>query len=167
MTRPRASRPHRPGYGILPPDEGTGLLPWSWAEERLRRSHDYWVATIRPDARPHLMPVWGIWHDASFWFSSSNRSRKARNLLGNPGCAVSTDNADEPVVLEGTAELVADRHAIAVYAGLVDEKYATSFGAEFYDPSVNSVFRVRPTRVLALTEHDFTGSPTRWTFADS
>ena len=45
-----------PGYGIVGPDEGRGLLPWSWAEERLIASHDYWVATVWPDGRPHVMP---------------------------------------------------------------------------------------------------------------
>lgn len=39
-----------PGYGILPPDEGSGLLDWSWGAERLSRSHIYWIATVRPDS---------------------------------------------------------------------------------------------------------------------
>ena len=47
---PHASRPHMPGYGTQGPTEGTGLLPWSWATERLTRSHDYWVATTRSTA---------------------------------------------------------------------------------------------------------------------
>ncbi len=42
---PVASRPFMPGYGILPADAGSGLLPWAWAVERLERSHNYWVAT--------------------------------------------------------------------------------------------------------------------------
>ena len=33
-----------PGYGTLGAEEGIGLLPWAWAEERLVRSHDYWFA---------------------------------------------------------------------------------------------------------------------------
>jgi hypothetical protein len=41
MPEPRASRPYMPDYGVQPADEGTGLLPWSWAEERLIGSHDY------------------------------------------------------------------------------------------------------------------------------
>ena len=24
-----------PGYGVVGPEEGSGLLPWSWAQERL------------------------------------------------------------------------------------------------------------------------------------
>ena len=74
MRTPTASRPYMPGYGIAEPEDGQGLLPWSWAEERLVSSHDYWVATSRPDGRPHLMPVWGVWFDDAWWFSSGRRS---------------------------------------------------------------------------------------------
>src|SRR3982074_838718 len=115
MAEPIASRPDMPGYGVLEADQGSGLLPWSGARERLERSHDYWVATTRPDGRPHVMPVWGIFVDDVLWFSSSRGSRKARNLAANPRCAITTDNAYEPVVIEGTAELVHDLTAIAAF----------------------------------------------------
>jgi hypothetical protein len=52
-----ASRPFMPGYGVAPASEGSGLLPWSWAEDKLRTSHDYWLGSVWPDGRPHLMPV--------------------------------------------------------------------------------------------------------------
>ncbi|HXN58297.1 MAG TPA: hypothetical protein VN912_06910 [Candidatus Angelobacter sp.] len=45
MAEPIGTRPHMPGYGTLDAEHGTGLLPWSWARERLERSHDYWVAS--------------------------------------------------------------------------------------------------------------------------
>ena len=73
-----------PGYGTQPEGEGGGLLPWSWAEERLVRSHDFWLATVTPHGAPHLMPVWAVWHEGQLWFSSSNGSRKARNLGSEP-----------------------------------------------------------------------------------
>jgi general stress protein 26 len=102
-----------PGNGIVGPAEGRGPLPWSWAEERLTLSHNYWVATVRPDWRPHVMPVEGIRHDQSVWFASSVRSRKARNLHADPRIVVTTDNPIEPVVIEGVAEVVRDAEAIA------------------------------------------------------
>jgi PPOX class probable F420-dependent enzyme len=153
-----------PGYGISGPDEGTGLLPWSWATERLARSHDYWVATVRPDGRPHVMPVWGVWDDGAVWFSSSNGARKSRNIAANSECVVTTSDANEPVVVEGVAERVAAAHVIARFAQLVNEKYETEIPVEFYDPAENTVFRVTPRTVIGLTESDFTGSPTRWGF---
>ena len=33
---PNASRPHMPGYGL--PKGTKGLLPWGWAEQRLKKS---------------------------------------------------------------------------------------------------------------------------------
>jgi len=156
-----------PGYGMLDADKGTGLLPWSWAVERLERSHDYWVATIRPDGRPHVMPVWGIWLENAVWFSSSRGSRKARNLAANPNCTVTTDNAFEPVVIEGTAELVQDVTAIAAFVININDKYRTGYGVDFFSAAENACFRVHPRWAFGLTESDFTGSPTRWVFTTS
>jgi hypothetical protein len=31
-----------PGYGL--PKGSSGLLPWKWAEQRLKKSHNYWIA---------------------------------------------------------------------------------------------------------------------------
>ena len=113
MTEPTATRPYMPGYGIQPATAGSGLLPWSWAEQRLIRSHDFWLATVTPDGAPHLMPVWAVWHTGALWFSSSNGSRKARNLAGQPRCSLATDDPLEPVVVQGRAERVTEPAALA------------------------------------------------------
>jgi len=154
-----------PGYGVLGPTEGTGLLPWSWAEERLAGSHDYWVATVRPDGQPHVMPVWGVWDAGCLWFSSSLGSRKARNLDVDPRLTVTTDNASEPVVVDGTAEQIVALEACSRFLGLSNAKYGTDYAVEFLDPTVNATFRVTPRWVFGLVEADFAGSPTRWVFA--
>ena len=153
-----------PGYGVRPAGEGTGLLPWSWAEERLVSSRNYWVTTVWPDGRPHLMPVWGMWHEDSFWFSSSKPSRKARNLTADPRCMVATEDAVNPVVVEGQASLVTDRDELAMMLALENAKYSTDYGIETLDPAINSTFRVRPRWVFGLRTDDFAGSPTRWDF---
>src|SRR5262245_33419548 len=124
-VEPRARRPHMPGYGVLAPDEGTGLLPWSWAQERLTASHDYWLATVWPSGRPHITPVWGVWREGSLWFSCSRASRKARNLEVSPLAAATTDDALDPVVVEGKALLLRRRDAIESFAHACDAKYGT------------------------------------------
>src|SRR5258708_9733703 len=111
---PKASRPRMPGYGT---QTGTkGLLPWTWAEERLRRSHNYYVMTVRPDATPHAMPAWGIWVDDRFYFSTGAKSRKARNLAANASCVVCTDHPAEAVVLEGTSSPMQDAERLSATA---------------------------------------------------
>ena len=159
---PKATRPYMPGYGIQGPKEGSGLLPWSWAVERLTSSHDYWVATVDLDGKPAVMPVWGAWIDDAVWFSSSPRSRRARNLSRDPRCTVTTDNALEPVSLEGTAERIEDRTAVETFTAAINPKYNEQIPVEFF--ADNALFAVRPNVVLALTEADFTSSPTRWQF---
>ncbi len=153
-----------PGYGILGPTEGSGLLPWSWATERLARSHDYWVASVWPDGRPHVMPVWGVWLDDAVWFSSSIRSRKVRNLAADARCVVTTDDALEPVIAEGRAGIVTDQPDIAAFLAASNSKYDTDYGIDFLDPAVNATIRLRPAWVFGLDEADFIGSPTRWRF---
>jgi PPOX class probable F420-dependent enzyme len=161
MPVPRASRPYMPDYGIAGPDEGGGLLPWSWAEERLTRSRNYWVSSLWPDGRPHLMPVWGAWDGEALWFSSGGRSRKARNLAADPRCVVATDDSNEPVIVDGAAELERDRAEIERVAALLDSKYG-GITAGFL--AAHATVRVRPSRAFAIAHDDFTGSPTRWLF---
>jgi nitroimidazol reductase NimA-like FMN-containing flavoprotein (pyridoxamine 5'-phosphate oxidase superfamily) len=165
MSEPAASRPHMPGYGTAPADQGRGLLPWSWAEERLARSHDFWLATVTPGGAPHLMPVWAVWLGGRLWFSSSNGSRKARNLAAEPRCSLATDNPLEPVVAHGRAVRITSRDALTAMLAAENAKYGTSYGWDMVDPAANSVFALRLEWVFALDSSDFTGSPTRFTFA--
>ncbi len=153
-----------PGYGIVGPNEGSGLLAWSWAEERLASSRNYWVVTVWPDGRPHAMPVWGVWDAGEFWFSSSRRARKVLNLLADPRCVIGTEDARNPVVVEGIATVVTHRERLRRILALVNLKYQTGYTMELLDPAVNATVMVRPTWVFGLREGDFTGSPTRWVF---
>jgi nitroimidazol reductase NimA-like FMN-containing flavoprotein (pyridoxamine 5'-phosphate oxidase superfamily) len=162
--QPRTTRPYMPGYGTLPANEGSGLLPWAWAEERLVVSRNYWMVTVWPDGHPHAMPVWGMWHEGAFLFSSSNPSRKAKNLTANPRCVVTTEDALNPVVVEGTAERITNEKDIAEMLALENAKYGTDYKIDSLDPAVNSCFRVRPRWVFGIKHDDFVGSPTRWDF---
>ena len=98
-----------PGYGL--PKGNKGLLPWTWAEQRLKKSHNYWITTVKPDGSPqpspHTMVVWGLWQDGRFLFSTGSKSRKARNLAQNAHCIVCTELANEAVIVEGVA-VIAD-----------------------------------------------------------
>jgi general stress protein 26 len=153
-----------PGYGTLGAEEGVGLLPWSWAEERLVRSHEYWLATVTPSGAPHLMPVWAIWHEERLWFSSAKGSRKALDLAGEPRCALSTEDPLEPIVVQGRARQITDRGALETMLAAENAKYGTDYGLDMVDPSSNSVFAQTPEWVFALDSADFTGSPTRFIF---
>ena len=160
-AEPKASRPHMPGYGILDAKSGRGLLPWGWATERLEKARNYWIATTRPDGRPHAMPVWGVWLDGAFYFSTGRESRKARNLAANPRIVVGAEPADEAIVVEGVAEAVTDPALLRQFADLYGAKYQWDMEG-FAEP----VYAVRPAAAFAFIAGtgEFTGSATRWLF---
>lgn len=153
-----------PGYGIAPAEAGSGLLPWSWAAERLAGARNYWVASVWPDGRPHSMPVWGVWDDSVLWFTSSVSSRKVKNLRADPRCVVTTEDAGDPVVIEGRAKFTTDRAVIRRVLDLMNEKYRSDLVEGFLDPAVNATIGVPPDQVISMRHGDFTGSPTRWRF---
>jgi PPOX class probable F420-dependent enzyme len=158
-----------PGYGV--PTEPEGMLPWSFAADRLSSSHDYWLATVWPDGRPHVMPVWGAWFDDRLWFSTDQISRKARNLRADARCVVTTDNPLEPVVLDGMAEMITDRAQVVALTEVLRVKYSAEwleevYTVDFFDANLGGggTYRVTPTSVFALKQSEFTTSPTRWRF---
>lgn len=149
-----------PGYGL--PVGTKGLLPWKWADDRLRRSHNYWVITVRPDGAPHAMPVWGIWIDGSFFFSTGRESRKARNLAANPRCIVCSEKSAEAAIVEGTAVEVTDDAGVI---GRVAPFYGRKYKPWKLDTSMGPVFEVRARTVFGLREKTFKAA-TRWKFDD-
>jgi hypothetical protein len=167
-TAPKTSRIHAPGYGF--PESKKGLLPWSWAEQRLKKSHNYWITTVKPDASPqdvspHTMVVWGLWQGGRLLFSTGSKSRKARNLAQNSNCIICTEHAHEAVIVEGVAEianLAARRKLIPAY----ERKYKFSLATMKDDilSMKEPVYSVRPLVVFGLWEKHFQTKSTRWKF---
>jgi hypothetical protein len=153
MTTPLLGRPQMPGYGV--PDELDDALPWSWAEERLSDCRNYFVASTRPDGRPHAMPVWGVWVHGMFVFSTAITSVKSKNLIANPACVVTAELGPDALVLEGDAKIT----PLAELPDFVDtykEKYD-------YTIEEGPVWAVRPRVAFGFVEDDsFAQTATRW-----
>ena len=76
-------------------------------EERLRSSEMVWLTTVRPDGRPHSVPVWFLWESATILIFSQPNTQKIRNLRQNHAVTLAFDETKKGVViLEGTAELL-------------------------------------------------------------
>ncbi len=161
---PKATRPHMPDYGLLKSKKG--LLPWKWAEAKLKKSRQYWIATTRPDGRPHVMIIWGLWMDGRLYFSTGKTSRKARNLASNPNCTMCTDDSGEAVILEGVVEHEREGETIRNFLRLYEKKYKfdMSSGADDFLKLKEPVFYLRPKVAFALWEKKFSTSATRWLF---
>jgi len=164
-SEPRASRPQARNYQI--PTSEEGLLPWSHVEQRLERARNYWLATTRPDGRPHVKPVWGVWVDGALYVDGSPTSRWARNLAVNPAATVHLESGDDVVILEGTVE---DLNTDAELGARVAAIYIAKYGLAPDDPILpqpvtRGIFRLRPR--LALAWSAFPTDATRWRFDEA
>jgi len=74
-------------------------------DERLGVETSCWLATTRPDGRPHLTPIWFVFHGGRFWICTVPGSVKAANVRADPRVSVSLESAGAPVVAEGRAVL--------------------------------------------------------------
>lgn len=72
-------------------------------EARLGRETEIWLATVREDERPHLVPVWFIWLDEKLYISTATLSQKWVNLLTNQHVALSLPDPRNVVIFEGIA----------------------------------------------------------------
>jgi nitroimidazol reductase NimA-like FMN-containing flavoprotein (pyridoxamine 5'-phosphate oxidase superfamily) len=105
------------------------------------------------------MIVWGLWLDGTFYFSTGNQSRKAKNLANNPKCVICTEHAEQAVLVEGTATPTTEPAILKRFGALYQKKYKWDMSG-----FAESVYVVRPRVAFGLYEKDFMGSATRWRF---
>ncbi len=153
-------RPVWPDYGVGP--ESDGLLEWAWVEEQLTGARNYWLATTRPDGRPHAAPVWGVWLDGRLYFGTGRASVKGRNLAAQPAIAVHLESGDDAVMLEGRATEVTDPEERARVSARYHEKYGMA--PDGPEGSDSPLFAVSPRVACAWHEQDYPRTVTRWRF---
>jgi nitroimidazol reductase NimA-like FMN-containing flavoprotein (pyridoxamine 5'-phosphate oxidase superfamily) len=161
---------------------------WSSAEERLanpEKGRTYWLATVRADGRPHVMPLIGLWFEGAFYFLTGDGTRKGRNLAGDPRCVITASSTALPsldLIIEGDARKVTDekplRQVIEAFGSRLEwpleirgeEVYGES--APTAGPPPYSVYQVTPALVfglpgmLGMEQFDPADlpRPTRWEF---
>jgi hypothetical protein len=107
----------------LPPIE------WSHIREQLdtswrlqggggQENRTFWLATVRPDGRPHSTAVGALWTDDRLFFTSGPTTRKSQNLGTNPACTMSVSLADVDLAIEGRAARVTDPETLERAAAL-------------------------------------------------
>jgi PPOX class probable F420-dependent enzyme len=122
------------------------LERWRAIEARLGREATVWLATVRNDGRPHLVPVWFVWHNEHVYFTTAGTSQKYANLRYNQRVALSLSDPYSVVIIEGEAHAT-DRQTTEEVAEQFVHKYEWDFRL---DESADwRLVQVRPGRVLA------------------
>ncbi|MBO0888295.1 pyridoxamine 5'-phosphate oxidase family protein [Candidatus Bathyarchaeota archaeon] len=146
-----------PGYQTMF-RKGAKSLSWASASKKLSKAHNYWLSTIGPNRKPHTMPVWGVWFDQAFYFSTGPRSRKARNIEKNPNCVICPENAEIAIILEGQARKASPNPLLRRVVKNYERKYNWKMQG-----SEDSFYRVQPMKAFGIVESG-ASNPTRWSF---
>jgi uncharacterized pyridoxamine 5'-phosphate oxidase family protein len=149
---------------------GATRTPWIEASGYLDEARIYWLATVRPDGRPHVTPLFSVWVDDALYFCTGVSERKAKNLADNAQCVILTGcNITEglDVVVEGEAVRITDlaklERVAARYASKYNWHYTIRDQAFSGPGGAALVFEVQPTTAFGFGKGDFF-SQTRWRF---
>lgn len=158
------------------PADSARPIPWAKARGRLEQGDTYWLATVRPDGRPHAVPVLAVWTDGALHFVASGTSRKAKNLAHNSHCVITVRSHALDLVVEGEATKVCDaaklKRVAEVYASkygwhvtVRDGAFHDAEGAPTAGPPPYEVYEVTPTVAFGFgTREETMAAATRWRF---
>jgi pyridoxine/pyridoxamine 5'-phosphate oxidase len=152
-------------------------IPWSRAATALESERPpngtTFLATTRPDGRPHLAGVGAMWDGGKMYIVSGPATRKSRNLAENPNCAVALSLPGLDLVIEGVAERVTDEttlHRLAKRyadegwpATVKDGAFTHEFSAPSAGPPPWYVYAITPTQAFGVASAEPHGA-TRWRF---
>lgn len=107
------------------------------------------------------MPIWCVWTNNAFYFSTGAQSLKARNLAANPHCVISVEHGEGSVMVEGTAHITATEN--------VPPEAFTAYKVKYdweLDPQMGPIYRMQPRVLFGFSNvpGEYAGSATRWKF---
>lgn len=109
-------------------------------DARLDTALNIWLATVRPDGRPHLIPIWFVIDNGRWYICTGSRSVKARNLHANPHVALALEDGANAYVVEGEARPVEPNADVI-------RNFKTKYDWDITaDPPYDQVFEITVTR---------------------
>ncbi len=167
----------REGRGTAAAGEAGNSRPVRWedAQQRLTKGGWFWLATVRPDGAPHVMPVFAVWSESGLFVASKDMARKSRNLAADGRCVIATDSGDLHLIVEGEARRVRDevtlRRASDAFKAIYDwptvvmgDKLDAEYGAPTSGGPPYDIYEIVPTKAFGLPTDGESFTPTRWHF---
>jgi PPOX class probable F420-dependent enzyme len=117
------------------------------------------VATIGPNGRPHLMPLWYVpQRDGDLIGWTFAKSQKARNLERDPRATVQIEDGVEyqelrGVMLECEVETERDADKVADFGMAIFERYAPSGNTGQLPPEVREMVHEQAPKRIGLRFH--------------
>lgn len=157
ITRPKFPK----GYV----DKPVSFVEWDWVSAQLTESTIYWLCSVSPDGKPHVVPRWGVFLDGRIYYDGSPETRHGLNIKSNPSISVHLENGTQPVILNGTS--VPSAKPSPEFGKKLSQEYKKKYTELGYAPEPNSwdgggLFVFTPRECIAWSK--FTEDPTKFIF---
>jgi Pyridoxamine 5'-phosphate oxidase len=134
-----------PGYG-----KPKKTLPWRDVKRDLEEAPNYWVASTRPDGRPHVVPRDGLWLDDTWYYGGSDDTVHNRNLQHNRSLAMHIGDGMKAIIVEGKADFVHPPSDVAERLADANNRKYAHYGMKATPETYTAgVWALKARRVLA------------------
>jgi len=104
-----------------------------------------WFSCARSDGRPHLTPVWFVWHAGKIYIGIDPMSVKSRALQRNPQAALALEDGSHPLICEGLAQIIEPPYEAELLTAFM-QKYEWDMTSE---KQFHQVVEVTPVKWLS------------------
>lgn len=164
MSKPKIARPKLPkGYA----DNPTAYVDWKWVEAQLIEAKNYWLCSVRPDGRPHVVPRWGAFIDSKLYYDGSPETRHAQNIMENSQVSLHLESGNQVVIMDGSSR-TAGKPA-PEFARSLAEDIGGKYADQGYSPEPTQwdeggLYVFTPRQCIAWTS--FYENPTKFVFEE-
>ncbi len=110
----------------------------------MQTEQNLWLATVRPNGTPHLVPIWFIWMSGRIYLCTGADSVKVRNLRRQPYVSIALEDGSQPLVMEGLARFA----PIGQVAQTVVEAFRLKYDWDITtDETYTQVIEINPTKI--------------------
>ncbi len=114
------------------------------SDPRLLTDRNVWLATVRDNGKPHLVPIWFVWVREKFFICTEGKSVKVKNLRRSPRASVALEDGNKPIIAECTVHFTEQPYPLDVVAEF-KQKYQWDI---LTDASYNVLLEITPEKWL-------------------
>ena len=162
MITPKVLRPKLPeGYADTP----ISYVEWEWVTTQMTKAKNYWLCSVRPDGRPHVVPRWGVFIGNKLYYDGSPETRHAQNILANSNVSLHLENGSQAVIMEGFSKPT--EKPLPEFAKRLAEAISDKYASDGYSPEPTQwdeggLYVFTPHQCIAWTV--FYENPTKFLF---
>lgn len=137
-------------------------LPWEAVRAKLEEARTYWLACARPDGRPHVVPLDGIWLDDMWFYGGAEDTVHMRTVRANPRATMHLPDPFDVVIVEGEVRRAEPSTEFAQRLAEASNAKYPDYGYSSQPEAYADALALFPQRVVAWSS--FPKDATRFVF---